>query len=85
MQDVTNIASMLIFLTVVVGIITLLGIAIRMCWKDARRRGKSPFLVCVIVIFFFPLGLVAWLLFRPETVDGLERRQEFRLENHRLQ
>jgi len=33
--------------------------------SDARRRGKSAFLVCVAVVFFFPFGLLAWLLFRP--------------------
>lgn len=82
MQDAINTS---LLLTIGLGILVLFGIAIRMCWKDARRRGKSPFLVCVIVFFFFPLGLVAWLLFRPEAVDSLEGRQEFRLENHRLQ
>lgn len=85
MQDVSNIASMLIFFAAVVAILVLFGIAIRMCWKDARQRGKLPFLVCAIVIFFFPLGLIAWLLFRPETLENLDRPQEFRLENHRLQ
>ena len=32
---------------------------------DAGRRGKSRFLVFLIVFFFFPFGLIAWLLFRP--------------------
>ena len=33
--------------------------------SDARRRGKSPVLVLIAVVFFFPFGLIAWLLFRP--------------------
>jgi hypothetical protein len=33
--------------------------------RDARRRGKSPLLVLIAVVCFFPFGLIAWLLFRP--------------------
>lgn len=61
------------------------GIMAKVCSRDARRRGKSPLLVCIIVIFFFPLGAIVWLLFRPEPVDDTRERREFRLENHRLQ
>jgi hypothetical protein len=51
--------------------------------KDARRRGKSPWLVSIACIFFFPWGLVAWLLFRPGPIrDG---RGKFELENYRAQ
>jgi hypothetical protein len=32
---------------------------------DARRRDKSPMVVLIAVTLFFPAGLVAWLLFRP--------------------
>jgi hypothetical protein len=49
--------------------------------NDARRRGKSPVLVCVAAIFFFPWGLIAWLVFRPNPLDG----RRFRLENYRAQ
>ncbi len=34
--------------------------------SDAQLRGKSPFLVFAAVIFFFPWGLIAWLIFRPD-------------------
>jgi hypothetical protein len=37
--------------------------------EDAHRRGKSAILVFVGVVFFFPLGLAAWLLFRPPLQD----------------
>lgn len=33
---------------------------------DARRRDKSPVLVFLVVFLLqFPLGLIAWLAFRP--------------------
>ena len=36
--------------------------------RDARRRKKSPVLVFLIVFLLqFPLGLIAWLVFRPST------------------
>lgn len=75
----------LVSLTFGLGLLIAFVIAIRMCANDAKRRGKSPFLVSVIVIFFFPLGLLAWILFRPEPIDSAETRQGFRLEDHRLQ
>ncbi len=62
-----------------------LGITVRVCSNDARRRGKSPLLVCAIVLCSFPLGLIAWLLFRPDPIDTARRQQEFRLEDHRVQ
>lgn len=58
--------------------------AIRACATDARRRGKSPLLVTLMVLFFFPLGLLAWLLFRPEPLDAVSAQRRFRLETHRV-
>ncbi len=77
--------------------LVMLTFLIRYCTQDARRRGKSPLLVCFLVLFFFlvallflpmgllisPLGLVVWLLFRP--VDGPSSPKQFRLEDHRVQ
>ena len=34
--------------------------------RDASRRRKNPLLVLIAVVFFFPFGLIAWLLFRPQ-------------------
>lgn len=34
--------------------------------SDANRRHKNSFFVFCAVIFFFPWGLIAWLLFRPD-------------------
>jgi apolipoprotein N-acyltransferase len=39
--------------------------------KDAMRRRKSPLLVVIAVVFFFPFGLIAWLLFRPAVTEPL--------------
>jgi hypothetical protein len=55
------------------------------CVRDARRRGKSPVLVTLLVLLSFPLGLVLWLLFRPEPIDPPDENEPFRLEDHRVQ
>jgi hypothetical protein len=62
----------------------LLIVAIRACAADARRRGKSPLLVTLMAIFFLPLGPIAWLLFRPERLDGIGALRGFRLETYRM-
>lgn len=50
-----------------------IGLFLLVIWKvgswaisDALLRGKPPVLVFMAVIFFFPWGLIAWLIFRPE-------------------
>ncbi len=63
----------------------LLTMTLRVCINDARRRGKSPVLVCIACILFFPWGTLAWLVFRPDPMDGPGSHSRFRLENHRLQ
>jgi hypothetical protein len=61
----------------------ILGWSVRVCALDARRRGKSPFLVSLLVFVSFPLGLLLWLLFRPEPLN--DSGGGFRLEDHRVQ
>ena len=62
----------------------LVGLIILGRWasQDARRRGKSPTLVCLVVVLFFPWGLFAWVAFRPDvqTSNG-----KFDLDKYRLQ
>jgi hypothetical protein len=56
-----------------------------MVWafSDARRRGKSGVLVAILVGFLaWPLGWIAWLVFRPVD-DGSRRR--FNLQDFRQQ
>jgi uncharacterized RDD family membrane protein YckC len=64
----------------------LLGImwwTVQVCAADARRRGKSPLLVTILIFVAFPLGLLLWLVFRPEPLDGGDKG--FRLEDYRVQ
>lgn len=52
--------------------------------RDAKLRGKSPLLISLAVFFFFPWGLLAWLIFRPP-IDPTKRDRRFRLEDYRAQ
>ena len=75
-------------LAIVVGwaaFFALLAMTMRICITDARRRGKSPALVCIACILFFPWETLAWLVFRPDPKDGPSSHSRFRLEDHRLQ
>ena len=67
------------YLAVVISLaafLSVLGSIVWVCGLDARRRGKSPFLVCLLVFVSFPLGLILWLLFRPEPLNGRRQEQE---------
>lgn len=77
MDDFTAAIMINIF---VVFFIVLLVFVIRWCINDAKLRGKTPVLVVVAVVLFFPWGLIAWLLFRPEPPTP-----PFNLEHHRTQ
>jgi hypothetical protein len=69
---------------VVLGVMAVVIFTASACARDARRRGKNPVLVTLLVMGSFPLGLIMWLLFRPEPLAD-EGRPRFRLEDHRLQ
>lgn len=66
-------------------ILVVLFLTIRMCAKDAIRRGKSPWLVTFMIIVFFPFGLVVWFVFRPEIVKPTGRQGKFKLDDFRAQ
>lgn len=54
--------------------------------RDALLRGKSPLFVKCAIIFFFPWGLIAWMLFRPRIVGSDDvRDRRFDLEDFRQQ
>ncbi len=80
MNNLVNYPGQLIFLA---AYIAMLLWTLWVCAADARRRGKSPLLVTLLILISFPLGLILWLLFRPEPPQGTGRG--FRLEDHRVQ
>lgn len=51
----------------------LLYMVSQWCIADAIRRGKSPLWVSIAAILFFPWGLIAWLIFRPDILEPRER------------
>ena len=63
--------------------VVLLGWTLSVCARDARRRGKSPLLVTLLIFLSFPLGLIVWLLFRPEPLNPPDR--SFHLKDHQVQ
>jgi len=77
MSYISNISLFLI----VGSFLLLIVFTVKICIDDARRRGKSP----LLVLFSFPLGVIIWLLFRPEPLKGAGAQQKFRLDDHRLQ
>ncbi len=58
----------LIPLLFIVFLIAVIWCIFSWCISDARLRGKSPLLVLIAVIFFFPWGWIAWLIFRPPPI-----------------
>ena len=65
------------------GLLCLLFLSLQMLAQDAKKRGKPGFLIALLVLFTFPMGLLLWLLFRPEPGDPGQR--PFRLTDHRTQ
>lgn len=56
----------------------------RLAAIDARHRGRSPVLVCILVIVLFPLGAIAWLVFRPAPVETNNKSVDFNLDDRRI-
>lgn len=53
---------------ILLGVVLLILYIWSVIWayKDANRRGKSGWLVAIMVaLLSWPLGLILWLLFRP--------------------
>ena len=73
MEDTfVNALGVVVAIATLVAIGAVLSLALIRCINDAKRRGKSPILVCVAVVLvfpfcvavvlFFPGGAVVWLL-----------------------
>jgi hypothetical protein len=67
----------------VILIVCSLLISMKMLAADARKRGKPAILVVLLAFASFPLGLLLWLVFRPDSLE-VQRRQ-FQLQDHRMQ
>lgn len=83
MQDVPLLFTKLFAILAVCFLLILLVVSMRMLAADARRRGKPAILVVLLALVSFPLGLLLWLVFRPEPLEP--NRRQFELSNHRMQ
>ena len=45
-------------------------------FRDGRRRGRSGILVAMLVLWTFPVGVLLWLLFRPDVVEEPELSED---------
>ena len=65
-----NILANVCFVAVI--IIFVYGVYRAAVWaeRDALLRGKSPLFVKCALFLFFPWGLIAWLIFRPDPLNG---------------
>jgi hypothetical protein len=81
-----KIIEVLLPLLALLGLLYVLYRAALWAEQDAICRGKSPFFVKCAVILFFPWGLIAWLLFRPDPIDDQQmRQQDFDINDYRKQ
>ena len=86
MQAVSSVPiSAVVDFVLVLCILAAVIATIRVCAKDAIRRGKSPWLVTLLVIVFFPVGLFVWLVFRPNVVNSDGPKGKFELDDFRVQ
>jgi hypothetical protein len=53
--------------TILIVGLSLILFSSRWAGRDAERRGKSGCLVGLAVFLTWPLGLILWLVFRPES------------------
>jgi hypothetical protein len=73
--------DLLYFAPIVVGIIAWIWSGV-MAFHDARRRGKPPVLVAMLVLLCaWPLSVLVWLALRPDVVS----RRPFNLDDYRVQ
>ncbi len=83
MQEIAVLFPKLFAILIVSLLLILLLISMRMLAADARRRGKPAILVVLLALVSFPLGLLLWLVFRPEPQEP--HRRQFQLHEHRMQ
>lgn len=72
MQTIETISSGFGIIMIIIGLVALVFFVWSVVWAfyDARRRGKSPWLVAMMVLFMvWPVGLVLWLMLRPQKAE----------------
>jgi uncharacterized membrane protein YhaH (DUF805 family) len=80
-NDFSSIIDLVLILCILAAFIA----TVRMCAKDAIRRGKSPWLVTLMVMMLFPFGLLVWLVFRPKIVKPAASQEKSKLDDFRVQ
>jgi hypothetical protein len=75
--------SVSVFVVILLFLLAFSIYVIRGIADDARARGKSPVPVILLCVLCFPLGLLIWVVFRPEPLES--SKQPFRLEDQRVQ
>ena len=68
MQAIESLFSSFGIILIIIAIVLLVFAVWSVIWayQDARRRGKSPWLVGLMVLLMvWPVGLVLWLMLRP--------------------
>jgi hypothetical protein len=72
MQTVDTLFSGFGIIMIIIGLVAIVFYVWSVIWSyyDARRRGKSAWLVALMVLFMvWPVGLVIWLMLRPQEVE----------------
>jgi hypothetical protein len=83
MNDISEVLAKSFAILIVCLLLIFLLISMKMLAADARKRGKPAILVVLLAFASFPLGLLLWLVFRPDSLE-VQRRQ-FQLQDHRMQ
>ena len=67
MNDFAEFLDPILVTIILLGLLAPYVFSIVWAYNDAEGRGKSGCLVAILVAFLsWPIGLVAWLIFRPD-------------------
>ena len=57
-----------------IGALILWPVNVVWAFRDARKRGRSGFLVAFLVSNTFPIGVLYWLISRPDEINREETK-----------
>jgi hypothetical protein len=66
MDEISTFLAKSLVIMILAFVLVMISMMIRVIARDARRRGKSPLLVVLLCLLSFPLGVIVWLIFRPQ-------------------